>query len=104
MPAAAHARWSLRNWPGRLPHSIGKRLEIVIGRHVWSGLTLYSHHGPAPGNREPIGVRGAQVVRMRLDERRKRAEHRRGLDVGVSERGDGGSTAGRPRAAPGLHR
>ena len=87
-----------------LPDCIGQSLEIVIIRGLRGGLALDAHHRPPPRDGQPIGVLGAQVVGMRLDERRQRTEHRRRFDVRVGEGGDGGRTARRPRAAPGHHR
>ena len=58
-------------------------------------------HLPAAGRREPLAVRVAEVVGVRLGVGRQRAEHRRLVGVDVGQRADRGAAAGGARTAAG---
>jgi hypothetical protein len=67
--AATDSRRRRRSGTRGFSYGIGQSLEIVIVRGLRSCFSLYAHYGPAPGDGEAIGVFGAQVIGMRLDER-----------------------------------
>ena len=103
---AAHprARRKDRCGPGRFSYRVGQGLEIIIAVDVRSRLTFDPDDCPASRDGHTVRVSRAKIIGMRLGERREWAQHRRRFDVGIREGGDGGSAAGRPRAAPGHHR
>jgi hypothetical protein len=92
-----------RRRPGSFTYRVGQGLEVIRAGRSCLGFALDEHDRPAAGDDEPVGMRGAQVVRMRLGVWRKRPENGGGLGVRVRQGRDGRRRAGRPRAAPGLH-
>jgi hypothetical protein len=89
MAAAAYSGRSRRRRSSRLSYRIGQSLEIVIARDMRCLLALDPHDSPASRDRQAVSVAGAQVIGMRLGEGRQRSQHGSGLDIGVSESGDG---------------
>ena len=86
---------------GRLPYRVGQRLQVIGLR--WRGLHREPHDFPAARHGQPVGVRRAQVVAVRLDVRGQRAEDRGGVAVHVGQRVDRELLAGGPGAAAGGH-
>src|SRR6266516_587331 len=83
---------------GRLPDSVGQRLQVIgflLGRPGRE-----PDHIPAAGNSQPVGVRCAQVVAVRLHVAGQRAEHGGGVAVHVGQRVERDLFARGPRAAP----
>ena len=92
-----------RGRSGRFTYRVGQGLEIIRAGRSGLGFALDEHDRPPARNDEPVGMRGAQVVCMRLGIWRKGPENGGGLGVCVRQGRDGRRRAGRPRAAPGLH-
>jgi hypothetical protein len=71
---------------GRLTHRVGQRFQVIGLRR--RGLDREPDHVPAARRGQPVSVRRAQVVTVRLDVRCQRAENSGRVGVDVRERVD----------------
>ena len=92
-PTSTGSRRRLRRGPGGLPDGVGQRLEVVAARPEVGGVRGQPQDLPAARGGEPLGVRGAQVVAVRLGVGGQRAEDGGGVGVDVGERRDSGAAA-----------
>ncbi len=83
-----------------LAHSLRESLEVIGGRQQRVGVRGEAQDFPSSGRRQAFAVCLAQVVAMRLGERRERAEHCRRVCVDVGQGGDRRSATRRTRTAP----
>jgi hypothetical protein len=82
-----------------LAYGVGERLQVVcVSRLVGRVPDRKPDDIPAARCRHPVGVPGAQVVTVRLDEGGERAEHRRGVTVDIGQGIQGDLPAGRSGA------
>ncbi len=81
---------------GCLPYGVRERLEVVGLRRLIGLADGQPDDIPAARRRHPVRVPSAQVVAVRLDKCRKRAENRRGVAIDVRERVQSGLFAGGP--------
>src|SRR5258708_12660451 len=86
-----------------LTDGVGQRLQVVR-RGLLARGQGQPHDVPPPRRREPVSVRAAQVVAVRLHIGGERPEHSRRVPVYVSQRADGVPLPARPRAPARLHR
>src|SRR5258708_16639102 len=84
-----------------LTDGVGQRLQVVR-RGLLARGQGQPHDVPAPRRREPVSVRAAQVVAVRLHVGGERPEHSRRVPVYVGQRADGIPLAGRATAPPRL--
>ena len=84
----------------RFAHRLRERQKIVAGRRGRAELTVVAHQIPAPGRGQSAGMGLAEVVRVGLGKRRKRADDRRRLRVDIRQRRDGLSGTSVARASP----
>lgn len=89
-----------RGRPGRLPDRLGEGDQIVRGRRRRAELALMPDQLPAPGRRQGAGMSLAEVIRVRLGKRRKRADNRGRVGVDVGQRGDGLAGTAVPGTTP----
>jgi len=89
-----------RYGPGRLAYGLGKGDQIVGGGWRGRELAVVADQVPATRGGEAAGVRFAQVVRVRLGERRERTDDGGGVAVDVRESGDRRSGTAVPGATP----
>jgi hypothetical protein len=82
--------------PLGLTYRVSQRLEVV--GYFLFGRGRQPDDFPAKRSRHAVGVPGAQVVAMRLDEGRQRAKHCRRVAVNISQRVERSLLAGWPGA------
>ncbi len=90
--------------PRRLSDRVCKREQVVAGRGRRRRLRRQPDHLPAARGAEPFGMKGTEVVRVRLGVGRERTEHRRlvRVDVGKGRNSLAAACAARARA-PSSH-
>ena len=92
-----------RGWRGgssRLAHSIGEGDQVIRGGRGRCEIAVVPHELPASRGGEAASVRLAQVVGVRLRERREGSDDGRGVAVDVGQSGNRLSGTAVPGAAP----
>ncbi len=82
---AAFCFFGGRAGPSGLADRVGQSHQVVLAWRLRSRSPGESDDLPAARGTKAIGVRLAQVIGMRLDVRRQRAEHRGGVGVVVGQ-------------------
>lgn len=72
----------------RLADRISQRKEVIAVRLGRTGRKCQPENLPPTGNRQPLCVRGAQVIAVRLCVRGKGTEYGRGIGIHIGERGN----------------
>src|SRR5512138_3935248 len=85
---------------GGLAHGVGQGDQVVGGGGRRREIAVVAHELPASGGGEAAGMRLAQVVRVRLGERRQGADDGGRIAVDVGQCGDRLSGTAVPGAAP----
>jgi hypothetical protein len=94
-------RWGVVCQPG-ITYGVGKRQQI-IGARLWLILHDESDHFPAAGRRQRLGMRLAQVIAVWFNLICQRTQNRRGIPVGVCQRGGSRIRASCSRASAQPH-
>jgi Zincin-like metallopeptidase len=94
-------RWRVVCQPG-IPHGVGKRQQI-IGARPWLILDHESDYFPAARRRQRLGMRLAEVIAVWFNLICQRTQNRRGIPVGVGQRGGSRIRASRSRTSAQPH-
>ena len=89
-----------RHRPGCLAHRVGEGNQVIVARRGRTELAVVADQIPPPRCGQPAGMRLAEVVRVRLGERRQWTDDRGRLCVDIRQRRDGLSGASVARASP----